>query len=65
LLLDLVVVYKPFSTKFNNLKHKHPFATEIYWKGKISETKSYPNALQECRDANINFAQQVEGLLSK
>ena len=65
LLNKRVVIYKPFSMKFNNLKHKHPFATENDWKEKISETKIYPNALQECRDVNINFAQRVEGLLGK
>lgn len=59
-----VVVFEPFSTKFNHLKHKHPMATSKNWTEKIRESQSYPNALQECRISNIRFSEKVKELVN-
>lgn len=58
-----VIIVNPFSTKFSGLKHKHPLTDEANWKAKRKEVRSYPEALEECREANLAFAERVFDLI--
>lgn len=54
-----VIIIDPFSTKFQGLKWNVPIASENNWQSFLKETRIYPNALYESREANINFANLV------
>lgn len=58
-----VIIVNPFSSKFYGFKYKMPMANENNWQTKLEEAKNYPQALQECRKANLNFAEKVKKLL--
>lgn len=62
LLNKKVIIINPFSSKFYGLKHKHPITDIANWKSKIKDTVNYPNALAECREANLKFAKKVKDL---
>jgi hypothetical protein len=64
LLNKKVVVYEPFSTRFNNFKHEPTVGTKENIKNAISISINYPDALKECREANINFYSKVFKLLT-
>ena len=64
LLNKKVIVIDPFSSKFNGLKYKVPFASCTDWDHKKEEAVNYPQFLDECRDANSSFAQKVKNLAS-
>ena len=57
-----VILYKPFSTKFNHLE----FAPRLY-SGDIAQDeancKVYENALEDCRKRNIDFANRLYSVM--
>ena len=59
-----VVIIDPFSTKFQGLKWKVPVISASNWQSALSETRIYPEALNESREANNNFADLVRNLLA-
>ena len=63
-LLGRKVVCVPWGSKFNMFKHPPTMATERNWSDKIEKAKSYPNALEECRNANKDFFRDVTNFLS-
>ena len=58
-----VIIVNPFSSKFFAFKHRHPIADETNWRTKQHETRSYPEALEECRRANLEFSEKVLNLI--
>lgn len=65
-----VIVISPpnnVKDKAKTLKYKPVFATKDNWREALdsSELKSYPEALSECRNVNINFYGKVLDLLNK
>lgn len=59
LLNKKVVIVSPFSNKFSFMKHKHIISTPESFLVDIKKAKRYGNALQECREANMIFANKV------
>lgn len=57
-----VVCVDPWSSKFFYFKHKPEFAKAKNWQDLIPIAPSYPEALRECRQANINFWNKVQQL---
>lgn len=53
-----VIVYHPFSNKFENYKYKPTFYSGDLQKD-IELAKPYENVLEECRNLNIKFAAEV------
>ena len=62
-LLNRKVVCVPWGNKFNMFKHPPIMANEKNWCEKINEAKSYPDALTECREANLNFYIETQKLI--
>ena len=58
-----VIIVNPFSSKFFGFKHTHPIADESNWRSKLHEVRSYPEALEECRRANVDFSEKVLSLI--
>jgi len=58
-----VIIVNPFSSKFFGFKHTHPIADESNWRAKQNEVRSYPEALKECRRANLEFSEKVLSLI--
>lgn len=57
-----VILYKPFSNKFDYFK----YPSRIYSGDLAADLKAariYPDALKECRDLNISFFQDVKNLI--
>lgn len=63
LLNKKVIVVNPFSTKFKGLKHQPVFADLNTFESQIENCKNYPDALDECREANLNFSKKVLQLI--
>lgn len=57
-----VILFDPFSTKFDNFKWK-----PVYYSGDIekdiAEARIYPEALAECREANLAFFEKVKEVI--
>lgn len=64
-LLKRKVVCVPWGSKFNMFKHPPIMASDRDWETKIDDAKEYPNALEECREANVKFAEDVRNLLKE
>jgi hypothetical protein len=64
-LLKRKVICIPWGNKFNGFKHPPVMATEKDWPDKIGQGTIYPDALDECREANIMFNDDVQRLLKK
>lgn len=58
-----VVVVDPWSSKFNAMKHEPTFARSKDWIPALEEAQSYPNALDECINANEKYWKKVKGML--
>jgi exopolysaccharide biosynthesis predicted pyruvyltransferase EpsI len=60
-----VVVVKPFSTRFlfHKYRHVHTILKTLDLMSKVS--LRYPEALQECREANMRFAEKVKNRISE
>lgn len=63
LLQRKVILIEPFSTKFNSFKHSPAISNRKNFKDYLNTAKIYPNALSECRKANMNFALKVKRML--
>jgi hypothetical protein len=63
-LLNRKVICIPWGSKFKTFKHAPTLASEKNWADLFDETISYPNALTECRIANLEFFNKVESLMS-
>jgi hypothetical protein len=59
-LLNKKVLTIPFSSRFDNFKHKPTICTIHNWKEKLEEAKNYPEAIHECREANLKFFVKVD-----
>lgn len=59
-----VILYKPFSTKFNHFKHP-PVVYSGDLEKDIQEAQIYPGFLQECREINLSFFASVKRIISK
>ena len=59
-----IILINAFSSKFHGFKHQPPIASEGSWKSKLAEARSYPEALAECRGANLRFSEKVMALLT-
>ena len=59
-----VILYKPFSNKFDNFKYK-----PCIYSGNLHEdmkhAKAYPHAKEECRKINIEFFNLVKHVIEK
>jgi hypothetical protein len=63
-LLGRKVIVYPFSTRHRMLRYKVPLlGTSENWRTAMPFAKSYPEALGECREANISFYKDVLNLL--
>lgn len=62
-LMGCRVVAFPFSTKFYRMKHAPALCRPGDWRNAIEQSRAYPEALRECRDANMDFAKEVFHLL--
>lgn len=51
-----VVLVDPFSTKFLGFRHPPTVSTHTEWRSAVDGARSYPGALEECREANRRFA---------
>jgi exopolysaccharide biosynthesis predicted pyruvyltransferase EpsI len=58
-----IILINAFSSKFHGFKHQPPLASEGSWKSKLAEARNYPEALAECRGANLRFSEKVRALL--
>ncbi len=54
-LLEIPVIGIPTSIKFHTLRHTIPLASKGNWIAQLGYTKTYPEALSECIEANKNF----------
>lgn len=54
-----VLVVNPFSTKFRHFKHQPEITTPARWQRDRKEAPVFPNALEECREANRRHYQRV------
>lgn len=54
-LLGKRVVAIPFSSRFHGFKHQPRICTHDNWKKGIEKTETFPDALDECRRANVAF----------
>jgi hypothetical protein len=59
ILLGKKVLAVPFSTKFYAFKYKVPFLETDDWRASLHHAQAYPEALEECRDLNRKFYQNV------
>ena len=58
-----VVVTNTFSSKFKRFKHAPVISSQENIHESLKQARNYPNALSECREANTEFARDVEALL--
>ncbi|MDT8315770.1 polysaccharide pyruvyl transferase family protein [Roseomonas mucosa] len=62
-LLQKKVIAFPSSSKFYDLKHPIPLCAPEDWERFAQLSRIYSNALVDCREANIQFSQEVRTLL--
>jgi hypothetical protein len=58
------VVVNPWSSKFYTYRHAPELASEESWRDAAGRSTVYPSALDECREANLNFFEDVKQLLN-
>lgn len=65
ILLGRKVICVPWSTKFMGFKYPVPICQDLLnLRDCLRRAKAFPEALQECRQANIDFSHQVADLLN-
>lgn len=62
-LLGRKVITFPSSSKFYDLRHPAPICAPEDWVRFRALARSYPEALSECRTANVGFSNQVRELI--
>lgn len=58
-LLGIPVIGVPTSSKFHTFKYKFPLAKKNNWEQFLEKTIVYDGALEDCREANIDFLSKV------
>jgi hypothetical protein len=58
-----VIAINPCSSRMQALKYPVPFCMGLDYKPYIEKTVAYPEALEECRSVNLEFAKDVSELL--
>ena len=58
-LLGVPVVGVPTSSKFHTFKHRIPLSNSGNWNEYLDQTVIYNGALNECREANIDFLNRI------
>ncbi len=64
-LLNRKVVCVPWGSKFNMFKHPPTMANDKNWFELLNHAVNYPKALEECRNANNEFNEDVKKLIDK
>lgn len=64
-LLNRKVVCIPWGSKFGMFKHPPTMATQSNWQDKVGLAVSYKSALNECRNANQEFYNDVLNLIEE
>jgi hypothetical protein len=62
-LMGRKVIAFPSSSKFYSAKHPVPLCAPEDWQSRMRMAHTYPEALQECRQANAAFADKVANLI--
>ena len=62
-LLERKVVALPTSSKFYDLKHPVPLCAPADWRRHRKLSIRYPKALDECRSANVAYADMLKSIL--
>ncbi|MBX9720929.1 MAG: polysaccharide pyruvyl transferase family protein [Candidatus Obscuribacterales bacterium] len=62
-LLGKKVLVEPINSKLLNMKHQPRVILNRDWKANQKYAVAYPEALADCRAANISFSRRVSGLL--
>lgn len=65
LLRRKVVVIDPFSNKFANFKHKPVISTLSAFSRDLNKAQTFPNSLEESRQANILFSNKVKKMINE
>jgi hypothetical protein len=63
-MLGRKVIAMPWSSKFCAMRHAPMLAHPSEWKDAIIKAHTYPDALEECRDANIKFSNEVREIIN-
>ncbi len=63
LLRRKVILIDPFSSKFSRMNYSPIISTSHEYKKYLKDTRIYPNALEECRKINIDFAESVKRMV--
>lgn len=56
------ILFHPFSDKFNHIKFK-PTKYSTHIENDIKRAKTYPDALKECRQLNLEFFEKVKNII--
>lgn len=62
-LLGRKAMVQPLNSKLYNFKHQPVIYSMGHWKGCIDKAKAFPEALAECRTANLKFYEKVKNTL--
>ena len=57
-----VILFNPFSNKFDNFKFK-PVKYTGHMEADIKKAKNYPEAMEECKKLNLAFFEKVKRLI--
>lgn len=62
-LLGRGVIAFPFSSRFYGMKHVPVLCGKEDWMANVPKVREYPEALSECRQANVDYYQRVKELI--
>jgi hypothetical protein len=62
-LLGRNVIVWPWSSMFSYMRHRPAIVNRGSWTGYVSDSRNYPDALMECRQANMAFRDEVRALV--
>ncbi|WP_258343277.1 polysaccharide pyruvyl transferase family protein [Saccharopolyspora gregorii] len=60
-----VVVVDPFASKFHGFRHRVPVVDGRDWRTALADSRTYPDALRECRAAVLGFGDRVRELFGR
>lgn len=63
LLKKKVLLYEPNCSRFLRFRHMPILFDRTNWSEKMDQAQAYPDALDECRTANTEFAKEVRRLI--
>ncbi len=64
-LLGRKAMVQPLNSKLYNMKHQPVIYCFGHWRNCIDKARAFPEALQECRAANLSFYDKVKELIFK